>query len=200
MKRWFIVFAIIVVATGIVGAVLYNVYDPTANTSQYDNRAIARQEAEAQARVYAPPEGTSCAQVVTPAVHDETGASFTFPSSCLAPGWSSAFDAPTESLEEANLSPPQDATQPRDYDQEPETTQPTPPPHDEEYAIEDSTRQRASRATERIIDKAKLFRPESSIRCQPTKTPAIHKATGARYNFPSSCLPWGWVEVHTTQD
>lgn len=31
-----------------------------------------------------------CADVITPAVHTATGARYTFPDSCLAPGWEAA--------------------------------------------------------------------------------------------------------------
>lgn len=46
-----------------------------------------RQKALDGARNYQPPAGTSCATVMTPARHIETGATYTFPSSCIPDGW-----------------------------------------------------------------------------------------------------------------
>ncbi len=44
-----------------------------------------REEAVRQAQEYKP--DTACIQVSTPAVHTTTGARYTFPTGCLAPGW-----------------------------------------------------------------------------------------------------------------
>lgn len=38
------------------------------------------------------PSDTSCATVLTDAVHPETGAKYTFSDSCLPPGWERAVD------------------------------------------------------------------------------------------------------------
>ena len=42
-------------------------------------------EAIAQAKAYKPEGG--CTSSMTPAIHTATGAHYTFPSGCLAPGW-----------------------------------------------------------------------------------------------------------------
>lgn len=48
-----------------------------------------QEEAIRQAEEYEPPAGVGCAAVIVPAVHKATGAKYTFPDSCLAPGWES---------------------------------------------------------------------------------------------------------------
>lgn len=40
------------------------------------------------------------------------------------------------------------------------------------------------------IEQAKQYRPEGV--CAMVLTPAVHTATGAKYTFPSGCLPAGW--------
>ena len=54
----------------------------TAPSTQADKDA-----AIAAAKLFVPAAGISCAAVLTPAVHTVTGALYTFPSACLAPGW-----------------------------------------------------------------------------------------------------------------
>jgi hypothetical protein len=44
-----------------------------------------REEAIGQAKEYQPEE--DCIAALTPAVHKDTGAKYTFPSGCIAPGW-----------------------------------------------------------------------------------------------------------------
>ena len=53
---------------------------PVSRESQTQTEAIE------QARDYKP-EGMLCGAVLTPAVHQATGARYTFPDSCIAPGW-----------------------------------------------------------------------------------------------------------------
>jgi hypothetical protein len=47
----------------------------------------SKSKALEQAREYKPPEGTVCATVMTPAIHQKTGLKYTFDSSCLPEGW-----------------------------------------------------------------------------------------------------------------
>lgn len=47
----------------------------------------AQQQAIQAAENYSPPADTMCTMALTPAIHDETGAEYTFPSGCIAPGW-----------------------------------------------------------------------------------------------------------------
>ncbi len=44
-----------------------------------------QEEAVRQAQEYKPKTG--CTQALVPAIHEVTGARYTFPSGCLAPGW-----------------------------------------------------------------------------------------------------------------
>lgn len=44
-------------------------------------------EAIRQAQLYETPKGVLCTQAMVPAVHTATGAKYTFPNGCLAPGW-----------------------------------------------------------------------------------------------------------------
>lgn len=45
---------------------------------------------------------------------------------------------------------------------------------------------------QKAIDQAKTFVPSSGKLCTQTITVAIHTETGAKYTFPSGCLPEGW--------
>ncbi len=54
-------------------------------TSLFFNRTVTVDEALAQARAYKPESG--CIQVLTPATHTQTGATYLFETGCLAPGW-----------------------------------------------------------------------------------------------------------------
>lgn len=49
-----------------------------------------KEQAIQQAMNYQP-DGV-CTQALVPAVHTETGAHYTFPSGCLAPGWEPVID------------------------------------------------------------------------------------------------------------
>ena len=44
---------------------------------------------------------------------------------------------------------------------------------------------------EEALEQARNYRPKTN--CTTVMTPAIHIETGARYTFPSGCLPNGWV-------
>jgi hypothetical protein len=55
-----------------------------------DSSSDAQAAAIRQAKAYKVPTGTVCAEVVTPAIHQASGAQYTFPNGCLAPGWEAA--------------------------------------------------------------------------------------------------------------
>ncbi|HSW66254.1 MAG TPA: hypothetical protein VLI54_03905 [Bacillota bacterium] len=73
---------IIIAACVLVIAVAIGVYGANHRTQSLSQ---LQQEAIRQARAYKP-EGF-CTQSLVPAVHRATGARYTFPSGCLAPGW-----------------------------------------------------------------------------------------------------------------
>lgn len=45
-------------------------------------------------------------------------------------------------------------------------------------------------AQEQALQQAREYRPKGG--CGAAITPAIHTSTGAKYDFPSTCLPDGW--------
>ena len=47
-------------------------------------------------------------------------------------------------------------------------------------------------AKEQAIRKAQQYQPSGDIACIQALTSAVHKATGAKYTFPTGCLPPGW--------
>ena len=49
-----------------------------------------QKQALQQAEAYEVPVGSVCAAVMTPARHRASGATYTFPSSCLAPDWTAS--------------------------------------------------------------------------------------------------------------
>jgi len=61
-----------------------------------------------------------------------------------------------------------------------------------EKAKADKKAAKADKAAKKAIAKAKKYRPPKGQGCKYIMTPAVHKATGAKYEFPSSCLPNGW--------
>lgn len=62
----------------------------TAYLWQQSTLPNTKEEAIAQAQAYEPK--AACTLAFVPAIHDATGALYTFPSGCLAPGWSHAND------------------------------------------------------------------------------------------------------------
>jgi uncharacterized protein YxeA len=77
MKLIAIIIAVIIVATA-----GFYIYSNDNSVSIEDLKANAIK----QAQEYEP---GNCLDVVTPATHIETGAKYTFSSSCVAPGWES---------------------------------------------------------------------------------------------------------------
>ncbi len=80
----------ILIAGASIGVLLVMVFgiamvDQASSTTNDTNNQTAQEEAISKARLYESDE--LCAQVITPAIHTETGAELAFPSSCLAPGW-----------------------------------------------------------------------------------------------------------------
>lgn len=55
------------------------------NSGAVSESKMSKQEAIDAAKQYQP--SGNCTQVMTPAVHTETGARHTFSSGCIAPGW-----------------------------------------------------------------------------------------------------------------
>lgn len=191
MKRWPIVVVVTAAATICIGALFYNVYNSTplnesADMSQMSLRDVAIREA----RDYTPPEDTACSQVLTPAIHDESGATFTFATSCLAPGWTYDGSEQSEAVR-SELTTPEEIDTPRET-----ATMPEDPPATEaspsDDIVDESTRRRAVDTEERILDEARKYKPRSIHHCKDTKTSATHSKTGIRYSFPTNCIPSGW--------
>jgi hypothetical protein len=63
----------------IIGAILFFFFN-IKNTNDLQN-------AINQATTFIPPKGKVCGQSITYAVHSQTGATFTFPTTCLPDGW-----------------------------------------------------------------------------------------------------------------
>lgn len=61
--------------------------------------------------------------------------------------------------------------------------------------IDQSTQNRANDAIKQILSKARSHKPRSGQNCKSATTPAVHRASGVRYNFPHDCLPKGWVHT-----
>ena len=49
------------------------------------------------------------------------------------------------------------------------------------------------RTTQAILQEAEAFKPEG--KCSQGVTPARHLKSGASYDFPSNCIPDGWVRT-----
>ncbi len=82
---------LIVVLGGLVGVrASQNNRKPTVPSTP---SRTAQEQAIEEAKNYRP-EG-NCTQAEVPAVHEETGARYTFPTGCIAPGWSSTLSIPT---------------------------------------------------------------------------------------------------------
>ena len=67
--------------------------EPTETTNSQP--AMTQEEAIRQAENYEPDTDVICTQALTDAVHPETGAEYTFPTGCLAPGWEAKPDQNT---------------------------------------------------------------------------------------------------------
>lgn len=85
---------LLIVVSGVfaAGFVLYNRQNDSNSSSQTpepqdppDPADEAKKEAIRQAQSYTADE--VCAQVLTPAVHNQTGASYVFPAACVPEGW-----------------------------------------------------------------------------------------------------------------
>lgn len=70
-----------------IGLFTFLVWNRSGVISESDQK---EQQAIQQAINYQP-DGV-CTQALVPAVHTETGAHYTFPSGCLAPGWEPVID------------------------------------------------------------------------------------------------------------
>lgn len=194
-----LIVSLVVIVVGSTAA--YIAYRPSADDAGQASNTITREEALQQAREFTPPAGIMCTQALTPAVHTETGATYIFPSGCLAPGWErddsqSLDDVSVESvtdeidaLNETRLAPTYTpSSQPSAQENS------SSPTHQRgNDAVDQKTRDRAADATKRILDEARAYTPSASEGCEIKTTPAVHKATGIRYNFTSTCLPSGWI-------
>ena len=63
----------------------YSIVDDLQN-----DKSKTKAEAIEQAKSWSPPPDQICTMALTDAIHTETGAEYTFPSGCLAPGWEPA--------------------------------------------------------------------------------------------------------------
>jgi hypothetical protein len=77
-------YGILLVAILLAGLLLWqtrSAWAPGQNTQDEQAAAIKA------AKLYRPAAGTVCTDALTAAVHTASGAHYTFPSGCLAPGW-----------------------------------------------------------------------------------------------------------------
>lgn len=200
MKRWPIVTAILAITAVVIGIALYNVYQPAREADQTENRSISREEALEQARSWSPSSETICPQVLTPAIHKETGAKYTFSTGCLAPGWERDESAMPSEPATLDDEPSTVNNMPADSpDTAVSSLTPTPSSANSLDAVDQSTQERASSTNDRILAEAKAYKPPSSQKCTNSNTPAVHQATGIRYNFPTTCLPSGWVATSSAR-
>jgi len=77
----------VIVISLLIAAILIFVYIFTQ--SNPFNSIDTQEEAIIQAQEYDKTSTGNCLTVLTPATHTDTGAKYTFSSSCLAPGWES---------------------------------------------------------------------------------------------------------------
>lgn len=96
-KRFFIIMTVVAVALfgSVALSLVVNIQD--SQNQGYDmvdnikrNDRLSKSEAIEQAEAWSPPPDQTCTMALTDAVHKETGAEYTFPSGCLAPGWEPA--------------------------------------------------------------------------------------------------------------
>lgn len=97
-----ILFIIIAVVTPciLIGSIIVMQNNRTESTQDSGVQEIRNNQSEQaqtqaiqEAQQWLQGEGSSrpCAQVVTPAVHTETGATYTFNSGCIPPGWEANY-------------------------------------------------------------------------------------------------------------
>lgn len=195
---------IIVIAGGIIAYGIYN-NETKKDQAQQNNQSVAREEAIREAEEFEPAEGVMCIQVLTPAVHRETGAAYTFTTGCLPDGWE-RVDAEVEngpSLREA----PNDNDDDRSSDAQSgntsnkpaasnsvRTTNPTPRTDDtkKQQQYDDA----ASIERDAIIAEARRWQPPRGTKCTTVMTPARHIKTGIVYTFSSGCIPDGWERIN----
>lgn len=48
-----------------------------------------------------------------------------------------------------------------------------------------------------VLEEARNYTPPADTMCTMAMTPAVHTQTGARYTFPSGCIPDGWERVRS---
>lgn len=98
MSKYFVMFFIVVFIGSIVGLGVLSrenadqTQEAPENSQQGDIKDLETDEAAQQqaievAKNYSPPPDVMCTMALTPATHDETGAEYTFPNGCIAPGW-----------------------------------------------------------------------------------------------------------------
>lgn len=89
-----IIIALLIVSVALLGALaismLTSIGDNYSKSHNLLNDDDAQTEAIKQAEAWNPPSDKICTMALTEAVHAETGAEYTFPSGCLAPGWEPA--------------------------------------------------------------------------------------------------------------
>lgn len=76
-----------VLVGGAVAGVLYASIYAINNPDPEVKNSVTKEEAIEAAKNYKNGPNELCTGALVPAVHEQTGAKYTFPSGCLAPGW-----------------------------------------------------------------------------------------------------------------
>lgn len=176
MSRKVILSVVTVVVLALIGALVW----AAVSNVEEDNLQSERSKAKIDDRVEAvidkaerfrPPAGTACLTVMTAARHTETGATYTFPSSCLPAGWVPTRQTPPadEPTEDSGQTPSSNQTQ--------------------------SSRLESEKA--KALREAEKYQPPAGQACTMVMTLARHIKTAVTYTFSSGCIPKGWEAVRT---
>lgn len=189
MSRKVILSVVTVVVLALIGALVWAVVSDVEEDNLQSERSKAKIDDRVEAVIdkaerFRPPAGTACLTVMTAARHTETGATYTFPSSCLPAGW-----VPTRQT------PPADPA---------EADEPTEKPS--QTSTEDSGKTPSSNQTQssrlesekaKALREAEKYQPPAGQACTMVMTLARHIKTAVTYTFSSGCIPKGWEAVRT---
>ena len=157
----------------------------SANSSEVDPYAYREGQISPQARAiieaenFVASEGSVCSSIETPATHMRTGARYNFATRCIPDGWvrirtttpivsTTNSDAASSNAGQTTVLPNQSLSK-----------------LTSSYYV--------PRNAEEALAQAAAYQPRPGTICDFVPTPALHRATGARYTFPTRCMPNSWV-------
>ena len=183
--------AIIVVTAAFIS---YAVYSNHEKNVENHKQSSAKERALKKAAAYQPPADRFCTQVMTPAVHKETGATYTFNTGCLPNGWK-----PLNRSDKKNPMPAESDKNPTSEKKQQEESKDTTSTEQKRSKTSKSTTSKVTESdTEAALKTAREFKPAANANCTSVMTPAKHVKTGVVYTFTSGCLPDGWVRLKNT--